>query len=237
MELNFYNWFNFLFDFHYIMSKLHIDSIQKSYDNKPVLNDTFISCKTGEIIGLLGRNGSGKTTLMQIVFGSLQAENKYINVDGKILHNLFDNRNIIHFLPQFDFLPQHIKIKTIISLFCDKESTKKLIENPIFKPLLNLKINQLSGGEKRIVSVYALLYSNAEFILLDEPFNGIAPIQREEIQKIILEQSPNKGIIISDHDYRSVLEIATKIILLHDDGTKIINDQNELIEWGYLSGI
>jgi ABC-type multidrug transport system ATPase subunit len=217
------------------MSALHIDSIQKSYNNIPLLTDIFIKCNTGEIIGILGRNGSGKTTLMQIIFGSIPAENRYINVDGKMILNQFDHINQIHYLPQFDFIPHHLRIRNIIKLYCNKLNTAKMFENPIIKPLIDKKINQISGGERRLISVYLLLYSDAKFILLDEPFNGIAPIQRENIQEIIQEQSQFKGFIITDHDYRSILKIATKTILLHDGGTKIIHSNEELVEWGYLN--
>jgi len=52
------------------MSQLHIDSVTKSYNNKVILSDVFISCQKGEIKGLIGRNGSGKSTLLKIVFGT-----------------------------------------------------------------------------------------------------------------------------------------------------------------------
>ncbi len=58
------------------MNNLHVDSVIKSYNLNQVLTDVYISCKKGEIIGLLGRNGTGKSTLLKIVFGSISAERK-----------------------------------------------------------------------------------------------------------------------------------------------------------------
>jgi len=66
-----------------------------------------------------------------------------------------------------------------------------------------------------------LVYSNVEFVLIDEPFNGVAPIYKDYIKDILIEQSKHKGIIITDYDYRNVLDIATKTILIHDGGTLV----------------
>ena len=70
--------------------------------------------------------------------------------------------------------------------------------------------------------------------LLDEPFNGITPVYKEEIKELIQEQSKNKGFIITDHDYRNILDIATKVIMIYDGGTKQIKDKSELVQWGYV---
>ncbi|WP_435523244.1 ATP-binding cassette domain-containing protein [Chryseobacterium indoltheticum] len=56
------------------MSKLHIDSITKSFGEKDILKDIYLSCETGTISGLLGRNGSGKSTLLQIIFGTIKVK-------------------------------------------------------------------------------------------------------------------------------------------------------------------
>ncbi|WP_317206695.1 ATP-binding cassette domain-containing protein [Tenacibaculum finnmarkense] len=70
------------------MSRLHIDSITKSYKNKVILSDVFISCEKGEIKGLIGRNGSGKSTLLKIIFGTEKPKSKFIKVGDKIIKNM-----------------------------------------------------------------------------------------------------------------------------------------------------
>lgn len=219
------------------MSILHVDSVIKSFDNKQILTDIFISCKPGEIVGLLGRNGSGKSTLLKVIFGSLPADSKFVKIDNRIANGLFDLNNLIKYLPQDNFLPTHVKIKNIISLFCDKENAEKLKNYIHIKPLLDKKSKQLSGGEKRMVEIFLIVFSNAKYVLIDEPFNGVAPVYKEDIKNIIREQSKHKGFIITDHDYRNITEIATKTILLHDGGTKSIKDKEDLKYWGYISEI
>ncbi len=216
------------------MSGLFVDSVIKNYGTKQVVTDVFISCKQGEIIGLLGRNGSGKSTLLKIIFGSLVADRKFVKVDNKLINGLFDNRNLVNYLPQDSFLPDHIKIKRLIGLFCDKTEAELLFKNEYISPLLERKCKQLSGGEKRLLEVLLIVNSRAKYILIDEPFNGIAPVYKDYIKNVIVKQSKYKGFIITDHDYRNILDVSTRIVLIYDGGTKEIKHKDELKYWGYI---
>jgi ABC-type multidrug transport system ATPase subunit len=213
---------------------MQIDSVMKSFGTKQVLTDVFLRCTEGEIIGLLGRNGSGKSTLLKIIFGSLNADQKFVKIGGKINNGIYNNRNLVKYLPQHYFLPNHIKVNTIISLFCDNENGALIKKNEWIKPMLGKKSHQLSGGEKRLLEILLIIYSNARYVMIDEPFNGIAPIYKEEIKNRIKEQSKYKGFIITDHDYWNILDLSTKIILMHDGGTKEIKDVRDLEFWGYI---
>ncbi len=216
------------------MNGLHVDSVRKHFKGRQVLNDVFISCIPGEIVGLLGRNGSGKSTLLKIVFGSLQADNKFVTIDGKVSDTLYKNKEMIGYLPQDHFLPNHLKIKTMISCFCDKRGTAEIVRDDFLKNLLNKRSGQLSGGERRILEILMLLHSGAKYLLFDEPFNGIGPIYIEVIKETIRKYSNDKGIIITDHDYKNVLDISTRNILIDAGNTKTIKEFNDLISFGYL---
>jgi ABC-type multidrug transport system ATPase subunit len=219
---------------HFMNNLLHVDSVTKSYGVKQVLSDIYISCNKGEIVGLLGRNGVGKSTLLKIIFGSVKADTKFIKIGDKRIHGLFDNKNLINYLPQKSFLPNHIKVSRIIPLFCGKTNADLVLSNEYIISLVNKQVSHLSGGEKRLLEVVLVIYSDAKYILIDEPFNGIAPIYKDEIKSLIKGQSKDKGFIITDHDYRDIMDVATKIILLRDGGTKVINDREELKYWGYI---
>lgn len=215
------------------MSKLHIDSITKSFGEKDILKDIYLSSETGNISGLLGRNGSGKSTLFQIIFGSIKGDTQYIKLNNTILQNQFDRKNKIAYLPQYSFLPKNIKIKNLINLFCDKENSAKISQSELVQPFLNETPNTLSGGELRIVEVLLIIYSKAEFILLDEPFHSLSPKVVAEI-KTIIKQQTDKGFIVSDHQYHDVLDISDDIFLLCDGHLKPIKDLTELKRFNYL---
>lgn len=214
------------------MSFLHVDSIRKTFNGHKILNDIFISCEKGEIVGLLGRNGSGKSTLLKIIFGAIRADNRFVSVDQKKARGLYSTRSLIGYLPQSSYMPGHKNIKDLISCFCP--DTDEIRSHRCVKPFLDKKVHQLSGGEKRIVEILLIVYSGAEILLLDEPFNGIAPNNIATINTIIKDHAQNKAIVITDHDYQNVISMASKLVMIQDGNTKIIKEVSELVEFGYL---
>jgi len=217
------------------MNKLHVDSLTKSYDNKVILSDIFLTCEKGKITGLIGRNGSGKSTLLKIIFGTEKADSKFVRADKKIIKSISAGRNLINYLPQDNFLPNYIKIKTLIKLFLPKENRYALFNNEHVIPLLNKQNQHLSGGEKRILEILLIIHSNSEYILLDEPFNGLSPIVRSYIIEYIKTMKSAKGYLITDHDYENVISLADNMFFLQHGYLKEINDKSELVELGYLS--
>ncbi|CAL2082795.1 ATP-binding cassette domain-containing protein [Tenacibaculum sp. 190524A05c] len=216
------------------MSKLHVDSVRKFYGNNLILSDVFLSCAKGEIKGLVGRNGSGKSTLLKIIFGVERAEYSFVKVDTKVIKTVTDAKNLINYLPQENFLPNRIKIKKLIRLFLEKPQQREILKNEHIQPLLDKTNEVLSGGEKRIVEIALILYSKAQFILLDEPFNGVSPIVRNQIMDFLREMKKKKGIVLTDHDYRNVIKISDNILFLEDGYLQEIQSPEQLTELGYL---
>lgn len=217
-------------------SLLEIDSVIKSYDDRPVLTDIYLKCETGDIIGMFGRNGSGKSTLLKILFGILAAERKFIRIDGKVFDSPYKTKNELCFLPQHDFLPKYMKAAKAVELYLGKDAVETFFADNILKKLNNNKVSELSGGELRYLEIKLLLKTESKFILLDEPFNGVSPLLVEYIRGLIVESSKTKGIILTDHDYKNVLDVANRYCLIYDGGIKTVTSKEGLIRWGYVPG-
>jgi len=213
---------------------LEIDSVVKVFDRYVVLTDIYMKCQTGDIIGMLGRNGTGKSTLMKILFGTLNADTKFIRIDGKVYNQPYKTINEICYLPQDSFLPKHMSVEKTIELYLGENRVVGFLEDSILQKLNTSKISHLSGGELRYLEIKLLLHTDCKFILLDEPFNGVSPILVGEIKKLIIKASEFKGIILTDHDYRNVLDVANQFCLIYDGGIKRIDDKRELVRWGYI---
>jgi lipopolysaccharide export system ATP-binding protein len=210
------------------------DSIRKEFGRKQVLTDISLRCQPGDIIGLLGRNGSGKSTLLRILFGTLYTDYKFIRINDKILSQPFKTKHTIGYLHQDNFLPKNLTVKKIFEIYSRELDEKGFLEDEVFSKILHTKIGNLSGGESRYLEVKLLLYLNSHFILLDEPFNGISPLHIELVKNMIRAKSKNKGILLTDHDYRNVLDIANKYYLLFDGGLRTIKTKQDLVDWGYV---
>ena len=81
-----------------------------------------------------------------------------------------------------------------------------------------------------------ILYSPADFILLDEPFTHISPVQSDGFKELLRETAKTKGIILTDHQYYNIIDVSDRLILLNNGHTKHITHPDELVMYGYLSG-
>ncbi len=213
---------------------LEVDSVRKEFGYEQVLTDIFLKCQSGDVIGLFGRNGSGKSTLLKIIFGTLYTDHKFIRINDIRTNQPFKAKNKIAYLNQDNFLPKNITLKKVVEIYFGKNNQNGILDDEILAKLADTKIQDLSGGESRYFEVKLLLNLDTQFVLLDEPFNGISPLQVDLIKKMILEMSLKKGIILTDHDYRRVLDVANKYFVLFDGGLKKVEKKQDLVDWGYL---
>lgn len=214
------------------MQELYIDSVDYRYGDRHVLNGVYLNCKLGEKIGLLGRNGSGKSTLLKVIFGSLIAHHMHMRIYDKIVPLGFLSTQI-SYLPQGFFIPHYLKIKTLVSLYAHKYRTQ-LMQIEVIKENQHERIGYLSGGQRRLVEALLIIYSDAPFVLLDEPFSQLAPLIADELKLHIQKFRGEKGFIVTDHYYRQILEIADRVVLLHNGGNYTINNEDDLRLHGYL---
>ncbi|MDJ1506879.1 ATP-binding cassette domain-containing protein [Xanthocytophaga agilis] len=214
---------------------LEVDSIMLSFGSRNIVTDCYLQCCTGDIMGLLGRNGCGKSSLLKIIFGTLETENKSIRINKQVYTHPYKEGHLIAYLPQHGFLPQSLTLKKIIDLYIHTDSGKTtLLSDERVKSLYAKRVSELSGGERRYFEVLLLISMDVKFILLDEPFSYVEPIYRQTIMDLIRRYTSHIGFIITDHDYRNIIEISDRIVLLTNGVCKHIKNLEELERWGYL---
>ncbi|AYN06059.1 ATP-binding cassette domain-containing protein [Flavobacterium sp. 140616W15] len=214
---------------------LEIDSVQKSYGERIILSDVYLQCETNDIVGLLGRNGSGKSTFLKIIFGITSANFKFVRINGVIKTKTKELMNEISYLSQDNFIPNIFSVKKAIRLSIAKERINSFCNDEMIQAITDKKIAHLSGGELRYLEIKLVLENSSKFVLLDEPYNGLSPLMIEKVNQLIVMNSCKKGIIISDHNYRNVISISTRLVLIKNGKLNHLKDKNELIEKGYLS--
>lgn len=209
--------------------KLKAEKLVKSYNRKKVVDEVKIELEEGEIVGLLGPNGAGKTTTFYMITGFIRPEAGDIYLDKeKITREPMHKRAQlgIGYLPQEASIFRGLSVKNnlmaVLEILVEDSEKRKNKFNELVKefrlsPLLERRANKLSGGERRRVEIARALTSNPKFLLLDEPFTGIDPITREELQEIVLVlKKKNIGILITDHNVRETLQITDRAYLMYD---------------------
>lgn len=215
------------------MPNLEVDSIFLEFGERRILTDIHLLCQTEKVCGLIGRNGAGKSCLMQIIFGSRTARYKSVRFDGRPETQAFKKPQLIRYLPQFRFLPPHIRVSAALLLFgLDVEAL--IGDFPEFSGRETLKTGHLSSGQVRLLESWLIVKSATQFVLLDEPFSYLMPIHVEKLKEIIHREKEKKGFLISDHQYRSVLEICDANYLLVEGKTHVVHNLEQLDALGYI---
>ena len=141
--------------------------------------------------------------------------------------------NRVKYLPQNLFMPANMSLDEAFKLYrVDYDGLVSFA--PKFHPFQHKRFKELSGGEARVVEMFLVLNTDCEFCILDEPFSNIAPIYVEKMQELIKEQKQHKGIIVSDHLYEAIMQVADDLFLLRDGYTFPIKSREELIHHGYI---
>lgn len=226
------------------MNCLELHSVYKSFDKKEVLSDVSFALKSGEILGLFGKNGSGKSTLLKILFGSLKADSLDLRLNGSsLISKTIIPDQIIGYLPQNNFLPKHLKVRDMIPYFYENGEDQDLIfRAPFIEKIAKRKIGTLSIGESRYLELVLVAHLSHPFLLLDEPFSMIEPLYKERIKDLLISLTKdnsgngltNKGIIMTDHYYPDVLEVATKSMVIVNGVSRQVKNKSDLQKEGYL---
>ncbi|RFS17632.1 ATP-binding cassette domain-containing protein [Emticicia sp. C21] len=212
---------------------LEADSVYLEYNARTILSDVYVRAETGKVTGFLGRNGSGKSSLMRIIFGSLKGNFQSVRLNKQYHESLLKVPDAIRYLPQKNFIPKQLSIEQICYLF---QVPFHVITNefPIFEKYKQQKLGALSGGEIRLFEAVVVLLSDVKFIILDEPFSHIMPLHVEQLKEIINREKYKKGIIITDHLYKHIMEISEDLYLIREGKTFKIHTHDDLVRYGYL---
>ncbi len=226
-----------------VTNTLKIENLVKSYRGKRVVNEINLEVHQGEIVGLLGPNGAGKTTTFYMVIGVIQPEKGavYFNEKKITLFPMFKRARLgISYLPQEASIFRKLTVEENILAILEmlpltkrerREKLEKLLRELKLKKVAKQRAYTLSGGERRRAEVARALVTDPAFILLDEPFTGIDPIVRQDIQNVIQQlKERGIGVLITDHNVRETLEITDRAYIMYEGEILFQGTPEELTE-------
>lgn len=225
------------------MAVLRTENVSKSYRGKKVVNSVSIQVAEGEIVGLLGPNGAGKTTTFYMIVGMIRPDGGkvYLGDEELTRHPMYQRaRKGIGYLSQEPSVFRKLTVEeNILGILQTMNLSKTEQAERVSNLMKELKIahlarqvaGSLSGGERRRLEIARALSTDPHFLLLDEPFTGIDPIVRGDIQEIVRElRAKGLGVLITDHNVRETLEITDKAYIIYEGRILLSGTATELIE-------
>lgn len=219
---------------------LKIDKVRKSFGDKIAVDNLNMVVKPGEVMGLIGQNGAGKTTTFRMILNFISADQGKITwQDGPITQEI---KQKIGFLPEERGLYQKMTVEDQILYFAELHGMKRAdarIKLQDWMKRLEVvgkptdKVQTLSKGNAQKIQFIATLIHEPEFLILDEPFTGLDPVNTELLRNEI-KRSRNKGaaVIFSNHNMSDV-ELLSDHLLMLKGGQTILNGTVEAIRASY----
>ena len=211
------------------MSTLRTFDLTKSYGGRTVVRGVSLDIASGEVVGLLGPNGAGKTTTFYMTVGLTAPDSGRVQLDG---HDVTDDPMYVRARKGIGYLPQEPSIfrgltveQNILAILetmnldaaTRRARLRELLAELNLTPLARSPAYTLSGGERRRVEIARSLAIDPKFLLLDEPFSGIDPIQVIELQRIISElKRAGIGILVTDHNVRETLMVTDRAYIINN---------------------
>jgi len=208
---------------------LRTEEITKTYRGRKVVDNVSMWVKQGEVVGLLGPNGAGKTTSFYMIVGLISPDAGKVRLDDQDItrHAMYQRARLgISYLPQEASVFRKLTVEDNLMAILQtlrmnrrerRNRMNQLIEQMGLEQVRHSKGYVLSGGERRRVEIARSLVIEPSFLLLDEPFSGIDPIQVLELQKIINDlKRSGIGILMTDHNVRETLAVVDRAYIIND---------------------
>ncbi len=222
---------------------LRAEGLVKVYGGRRVVNNVSLDVHPGEVVGLLGPNGAGKTTSFYMIVGLIKPDAGSIQFDGHDVSKLamYERARLgMCYLAQEPSIFRKLTVEQNVSCVLEtldltskerQERLEELLEELQLTRLAKQKAMTLSGGERRRLEITRALAANPSFIMLDEPFGGVDPINVNEVQKIIANlRDRGLGVLITDHNVRETLAIVDRAYLICNGEIQFTGDSESLVK-------
>jgi ABC-2 type transport system ATP-binding protein len=201
---------------------LQLSNVTKFYGEFKAVDDVSFSVEPGSICGFLGPNGAGKTTTIRIILDILKPSSGSVNLLGHA--SALDVRQRIGYLPEEKGLYKKMKAWSVIAYFAtlkglDRKTAKRraheLLERYGLKDFANKPTDALSKGMGQKVQMLASIAHDPEFVIFDEPFSGLDPVNQQVMEEVIRDMAKrNCTVIFSTHVMQHAERLCDRVILM-----------------------
>ncbi len=209
---------------------LEVNSVSKKFGDFQAVKDVSFKANIGDVLGFLGPNGAGKSTTMKMITGFLDLTEGDASICGKSIQtDTLDAQRNLGYVPENAPLYEEMYVREFLEFIAkarEVEDTKiderinTVIKMCALKEVEFQKLETLSKGYKRRVSLAQALIHDPKVLILDEPTDGLDPNQKHDVRELIKELAKEKCILISTHILEEVEEVCDRCIII-GEGEKL----------------
>ncbi len=217
---------------------LNIDNVTKRFGEKVAVDHLTMNINPGEVMGLIGQNGAGKTTTFRMILKFIEIDEGRITWNGEEINQATKQK--IGFLPEERGLYQKMTVEDQIMYFAELHGMKRADARIKLKDWMKRlevvgkptdKVQTLSKGNAQKVQFIATLLHEPEFLILDEPFTGLDPVNTELLRNEIKHSRDNgAAVIFSNHNMSDVELLSDQLLMLKDGKTVLSGTVQEIRE-------
>jgi len=198
---------------------LIVDHLETDIGNTNILRDVSVVVPEGAVCGIIGRNGAGKTTLLRSIMGVLPAGHGLIEIDGKDVTAVPAHERVqmgIGYMPEDRRLVTNFTVEENISLPAWANGRQDISSRldwvygimPEVGERRRAKVNQLSGGQQKMVTLARAMMGAIKLLLLDEPFEGLAPALARRLAEVMSSlKDEGMSVLIADSNEQHVVDL------------------------------
>jgi ABC-2 type transport system ATP-binding protein len=203
---------------------IEVSAVSKMFGTFPAVSDVSLRVNRGEVLGFLGPNGAGKSTTMRMITGYLHPTSGIVTIDGMDMWQQTEKAQArIGYLPEgaplypdmtplqlLHFIGEVRRMPTLLR----KERIAFVVEHLGLSNVLHQAIETLSKGFKRRVGLAQAILHDPDILILDEPTDGLDPLQKREVRSLIKTMAEDKAIIISTHILEEVDAVCSRALMI-----------------------
>ena len=213
---------------------IEISTLGKQFEASPALQNVTLTVEKGRIMGIVGSNGAGKSTLLRCIAGVYRPDAGSVLVDGEATYENVSKKAKIFFVPDNPHFEPGATVVSTAKLhasfypYFSWEKFEKLCA--VFQLNKKKKISAMSKGMQRQAALITALSTMPDYLLLDEVFDGLDPVMRRLLKRVIAGEVADRGmtVLIASHNLRELEDFCDSVGLLHRGGVLLEKEVDAL---------
>lgn len=211
-----------------------ITNLTKTFGEVKALDRLNCNINKGSVFGLVGSNGSGKSTLLRILAGVYEANGGTVRIDGRPSFDDQDVKSRVYFISDYPYFFNDSTVENTAALYRRLyptwEESKYIQLCGIFPINKKAKIINMSKGMQRQAALILALSCCPQYLLLDEIFDGLDPVIRQLLKKLLMDDVSARGmtVVIASHNLRELEDVCDHVGLLHKGGIVLEKELDEM---------